>query len=77
MRNLKDLIQGTVKFEHYRDGSLYYRTGDGSLLFPVPINDIGNATFKAEDKGILFMRYIRKFLDVCQDSSQMSPSSIG
>ena len=47
-------------FQYYRDGQLWYMVGD--FLFPVPIDDIGNATFKAEDKSILFMRYIRKHL---------------
>ena len=33
------------------------------FLFPVPIDDTGDASFLAEDKGILFMRYIRKYLE--------------
>jgi hypothetical protein len=65
---MKEHIKGKVRFEFYRDGQLFYRTESG-LLFPVPIEDIGNATFLAEDKGILFMRYIRKFLTVC-DAAQ-------
>jgi hypothetical protein len=32
--------------------------------FPVPIADVGTATFLAEDKAILFMRYIRKHLEL-------------
>lgn len=32
-------------------------------MFPVPIEDIGDATFLAEDKAILFMRYIRKYIE--------------
>lgn len=59
---IKDHIVGTVKFQYYRDGQLFYQTEAG-LVFPVPVEDIGNATFLAEDKAILFMRYIRKFLD--------------
>lgn len=31
--------------------------------FNVPISDIGDATFKATDKAIYFMRYIKKALD--------------
>ena len=58
---IKDHVKGVVKFQYYRDGQLYYKTETG-LLFPVPIDDIGNATFLAEDKAMLFMRYIRKFL---------------
>lgn len=48
-----------VKFNYYRDGELWYTTWDG-FLFPVPVSDAGGATFKAEDKAIMFMRYIRK-----------------
>lgn len=50
-----------VHFSFYREGELWYKTTDG-FEFPVPIKDIGNATFLAEDKAILFMRYIRKHL---------------
>lgn len=60
--SIKEHVQGKVTFQYYRDGQLFYKT-DSGLLFPVPIEDIGNATFLAEDKAMLFMRYIRKFLD--------------
>jgi uncharacterized membrane protein len=45
----------------------FYKTETG-LVFPVPIDDIGNATFLNEDKGLLFMRYIRKFLDTMKEA---------
>ena len=64
---IKDHIKGKVKFKFYRDGSLYYQTETG-LEFPVPISDIGNATFLNEDKAILFMRYIRKYLESDKNS---------
>jgi len=60
---LKKLIKGDVTFLYYSDGALWYNTSDGSLIFPVPIDDIGTATFKNRDRGILFMRYIRKYLE--------------
>lgn len=56
---VKDKI---VEFNYYRDGELWYTTFDG-FLFPVPIADAGGATFKAEDKAIYFMRFIRKQAD--------------
>lgn len=34
------------------------------VRIPVPLSDVGNATFLAEDKALLFMRYIRKHLAV-------------
>lgn len=61
--NIKELVKGTeVEFQFYRDGNLWYKVKD--FEFPVPIEDIGNATFLAKDKSILFMRYIRKHMDV-------------
>lgn len=60
--NIKDNVQGNVKFQYYRDGSLWYVTQTG-LVFPVPIDDIGNATFNDEEKALLMMRYIRKYVD--------------
>jgi hypothetical protein len=61
MSELKRHVVGEVHFEFYRDGNLWYRS-DGGLSFPVPIDDVGNATFKRDDKALLFMRYICKFL---------------
>lgn len=51
-----------VKFKYYRDGELWYETEDG-FEFPVPIGDTGTGVFKAEDKAILFMRWIRKRME--------------
>lgn len=64
---LKDHVKGVVKFEFYKDGNLYYRT-ETDLTFPVPIEDIGNATFLKEDKAMLFMRYIRQYLKVIENA---------
>ena len=65
--NIKDHIKGKVQFEYYRAGHLYYKTETG-LIFPVPIADTGEASFNREDKGIMFMRYIRKFLEQQKES---------
>ena len=59
---MKEYIQGECQFEYYRDSQLWYRTENG-FLFPVPIDDIGNATFGRSERGILMMRYIRKWLN--------------
>jgi len=69
MRTVKEIIKNRetkVRFIYYRDGDLWYSTEDG-FEFPVPISDIGNATFLAEDRAILFMRYIRKHLGVISE----------
>lgn len=68
MFTIKDHVKGTVKFLYYRDGMLFYETSETRFLFPVPISDIGTATFMAEDRAMLFMRYIRKFMEVTSKS---------
>lgn len=63
MSELKEMVNNDKKvhFKFYRDGQLWYSTECG-FEFPVPISDIGNATFLCEDRAMLFMRYIRKHL---------------
>lgn len=51
-----------VKFLHYQHKELWYEIDNG-FKFPVPIEDTGTGCFLAEDKAILFMRYIRKHLE--------------
>jgi hypothetical protein len=59
---IKDMVKGKmVHFLYYRDKQLWYKT-ESNFLFPVPIDDIGNATFLRSDRAILFMRYIRKYI---------------
>ena len=62
MKTVSEIIKTSkvVRFKYYRDSQLWYETDQG-FLFPVPIDDIETATFLAEDKTILFMRYIRKW----------------
>lgn len=67
--NVKDMVKGgkKVKFTFYRAQALYYVTECG-FEFPVPLEDIGDATFLAEDKALLFMRYIRKHLEMVAEA---------
>lgn len=69
MHDIKDMVKDdqVVRFQYYRDGQLWYASENG-FEFPVPIEDIGNATFLAEDRAMLFMRYIRKHLNTISDS---------
>lgn len=67
----------TVRFVKYHDGALWYTVdcamphlGVDLFEFPVPIADIGNATFLARDKAMLFMRYIRKHLQLLKDAKE-------
>ncbi len=48
-----------AKFIHYRHSELWYETECG-FQFAVPVEDIGEATFLAEYKAMMLMRYIRK-----------------
>lgn len=65
--SIKQHIEGTCTFQYYKDSSLWYKTESG-LLFNVPISDIGNATFNYQEKGLLMMRYIRKYLAMTTES---------
>lgn len=70
--SLKDLVKGNVYFVEYRKGNLWYEAGRHSaekpFLFPVPIEDTGDGIFLACDKGMFFMRYIRKHLEDCNEN---------
>ena len=70
---LKDAVRkgNWARFLFYRDGELWYEVnvaGDNRAIvpavfqFPVPLEDIGNATFNCVEKAILMMRYIRKHM---------------
>lgn len=67
---LKDLVRGTVRFTRYFDGQLWYKTESG-FEFPVPVSEIGNATFLAEDRAMLFMRYIRKHAEMIEAKGEV------
>lgn len=58
-----------VYFSHYRDGELWYETAFGEI-FPVPIDDVGNAVLTKEDKALLFMRYMRRWNSAVNDENQ-------
>lgn len=66
--SIKDHVKGKVTFQYYRDNQLFYKT-DSGLVFPVPLDPTEKVTFLAEDKAMLFMRYIRKFLESTQSGA--------
>lgn len=74
-RTIKEMVQNKKKvmFRFYRDGQLWYATECG-FEFPVPIAEAGTATFFAEDKAILFMRYIRKHIEYLNKSMHQQTS---
>ncbi len=62
--NIKEMVSGgkLVNFQYYRKGELWYKTECG-FMFPVPVSDVGDGTFNAEEKAMLMMRYIRKQIE--------------
>ena len=61
-----------VNFIFYSDGALWYTT-DCGFEFPVPVSDskeVGTATFMAVEKATLYMRYIRKHLEMIEKAKQ-------
>ena len=69
MTSIKDMVANgrKVRFTHYKSGELWYVTECG-FEFPVPIADTGDGVFLAEDKALLFMRYIRKHKDLLEQA---------
>lgn len=67
MNNIKDMVKDNKKvtFEFFKNNELFYKTECG-FVFPVPISDVGSATLLKEDKALLFMRYIRKHIELLQ-----------
>ncbi len=64
--NIKDMVKDKkVTFVRYRRLELWYTTECG-FEFPVPIEDTGDADFFAEEKAMLYMRYIRKHIKVAE-----------
>ena len=69
--SIKDMVGDNkqVTFLRYQEKELWYKTECG-FEFPVPIDDTGNAEFKASDKALLFMRWIRKHLAMLAEAKQ-------
>lgn len=63
MMTMINRVKGKVVFQYYQDGNLFYKCEDG-FLFPVPVEDCGSARFFAEEKGMLFMRWISRHMKV-------------
>ena len=59
---VKELVQNNQKahFFCYKDNELWYKIGD--FKFPIPIDDVGSTQLLAEEKALLLMRWIRKYL---------------
>ncbi len=58
--SMKERVSGKVKFSHYQNGELWYVCGFDNFAFPVPIAETDQAKFLAEDKALLFMKWISR-----------------
>ena len=69
--NVKDLVNNgqRVKFVKYQQQELWYKCENG-FEFPVPISDTGDAAFAEEDKALLFMRWIKKHIDMLEHAKR-------
>lgn len=65
MKLLEIVKDNKVTFDFMRAGIAYYNVivDNLSYRFPVPLEDVGDATLMKEDKAIIFMRYIRKAIE--------------
>lgn len=72
--NIKDMVSDNkcVVFVRYQNGELWYATECG-FNFPVPITDAGTAVFKAQDKALLFMRWIKRHIKQIEDAKMAAP----
>lgn len=68
--DIKELIRPPkkVRFVHFRDNEFWYETEDG-FLFPISLAEAtaSKVTFLAEDRAILFMRWIRKYVETFKE----------
>ena len=71
MNSLKDMVKDNkhVKFSFYRDGEIWYETECG-FSFPISGDDLKGAIFPAEDKALLYMRWIKKQLKTIEDAKK-------
>ena len=64
---IKDLVKdNTATFDSYRCGTFYYTIPFDEVTeyqFPIPVDDLGNATLNKTEKAIHLMRYIRKAME--------------
>ncbi len=55
------------KFVQFRENTFIYKT-DSGFTFTIPLEDIKGATLLNEDKTILFMRWIRKEVELLNNN---------
>lgn len=64
MNSVKQMVENSkqVRFVRFERGELWYATECG-FEFPIPQEDLQGATFNAQDKALLFMRWIKRHIN--------------
>ncbi len=57
-----------VHFSFFRDNQFWYKT-DLGFVFPISLEEVqaGKVTLLQEDKALLFMRWMRKYIESCKE----------
>ena len=73
--NIKDMVAPgkQVTFLRYQNGELWYETQCG-FEFPVPVSDTGSAAFEAQDRAMLFMRWINRHIRMLVEARTSAPT---
>lgn len=58
--------------EYFNDPKCAGNVAVPVFIFPVPIDDTGDGQFNAEDKALIFMRYIRKHVEALEEEKSLS-----
>ena len=73
MRRLAELVKNgkKVRFVRARRGELIYATECG-FEFRAPFDEMGDGVFLPDDRGAMFMRWMRKELEAQADATWIS-----
>ena len=78
MIKVKDLVKGnTVRFVRYHHKRLIYVIVENGFEFGVPVSDTGDGIFKAEDRAMTYMRWIRKQAELINEARDTQNKIIG
>lgn len=71
--NIKEMVcdNKKAKFLFFKLNELWYET-ETQFKFPVPINDVQDGIFNAEEKALLLMRYIRKHIAYLEEAEKIT-----
>lgn len=67
--DIKGMVENNkvVNFTRFQGGQLWYSTECG-FEFPVSLQEVGQSTYPSQDKALLFLRFIRKHIEMIQEA---------